>query len=169
MSFNPQDKPQFELIPEGLQAARVARVIEIGVQKTPYGDKEQVVFEFLLPKHTIEIDGVEKQKMKWIFPVNISHEPKSKLMEMISCINPDATDLGQLLGCACMLQIKHEEKKGIMRDNVTQITMPVDGMDIAMPDIDTYFYEVSNAKDEVFDLLREYRQKQIEGALNFAS
>lgn len=169
MSFNPQvqDKPKFELIPEGNHAARVARVIEIGKQSTKFGDKDQVVFEFLLPNETIEIDGVMKQKMKWTWPVNQTANPDGKLMSIVKAIKADATSLSQLVGMPCMLEITHEDKGGTMRDNVTNISKPMAGLEIPEPDIDTYFYEFENGEDEVFALLGEYRQKQIKEAINF--
>ncbi len=169
MSFNPQvqEKREFDLIPEGLHSARVARVIELGVQKTPYGDKDQVVFEFLLPNETVEVDGVDKQKMKWTWPVSKTSNPDGKLMAMIKAIKADATSLQELVGMPCMLEISHKEIKGVMRDNVTNITMPMSGLDIPEPDIDTYFYEFSNGEDEVFEQLGDYRQKQIREAVNF--
>lgn len=172
MGFNPQvqEVKEFDLIPEGLHAARVARVIEIGTQKTPYGDKDQVVFEFLIPGETIEIDGVQKQKMKWIWPVNQTSNPDGKLMSIVKAIKPDATSLGQLVGEACMLEITHnEDKKGVMRDNVTNITKPMAGLTIPEPDIDTYFYEFENGEDEIFEQLSEYRQNQIKEATNWNS
>lgn len=170
MTFNPQvvETKEFDLIPEGLHAARVARVIELGVQKTPYGDKEQVVFEFVLPNETIEIDGVEKQKMKWGWPLNQTSNPDGNLMKLVKAIKPDATSLAQLVGLPCMLEISHaEDKKGVMRDNISNVTKPMAGIDIPEPDIDTYFYEFSNGEDAVFDNLNEYRQKQIKAAVNW--
>lgn len=171
MSFNPQvqDKPKFDLIPDGVHAARVARVIEIGKQDTKYGEKDQVVFEFLIPGETIEIDGVAKQKMKWIWPINQTSNPDGKLMSIVKAIKPDATSLGQLVGMPCMLEITHEEKGGTMRDNVTNITKPMSGLTIPEPDIDTYFYEFSNGEDEIFEQMNEFRQKQIRAAVNFDS
>jgi len=169
--FNPQEqeKREYDLVPEGLHAARVARVIEIGKQKTPYGDKNQVVFEFLLHNETIEIDGVDKQKMKWIWPVNQTANPEGKLMSIVKAIKPDATSLGELVGLPCMLEITHEEdKKGVIRDNVTNITKPMAGITIPEPDIDTYFYEFENGEDEIFEQLSEYRQKQIKSAVDWA-
>lgn len=170
MSFNPQvqEKKEFELIPEGLHAARVARVIELGIQKTPYGDKEQVVIEYLLPNETVEIDGVEKQKMKWSWPMNMTSNPDSNLMKIVKAIKPDATSLGQLVGMPCMIEISHaEDKKGVMRDNISNVTKPMAGIDIPEPDIDTYFYEFANGEDEIFEQLSEYRQNQIKQAVNF--
>jgi len=169
MSVNPQvsDKPKYDVIDEGLYGAKVARIIELGDQDTKYGVKTQVVIGFTIPSATIEIDGVEKQKMMWTFPMNQTSNPDGKLMKYIKAIKADATHMRQLIGESCMLEIAHTVKGDDTYANISNVTKPMAGMDIEDPDIDTFMYEFENGEDEVFELIGEYRQNQVREAVNF--
>ena len=173
MAFNPQEqsKKEFDLIPEGLYGARLARVIELGTQADKYGEKEKVLLGFTLPAITIDHEGEEKQRMIWAnnFGLNQTSNKDSYLMKYVNAIDSTATHLKELLGKPCMLEIKHSDPKsdGTQYANVSNVTKPMAGMDIAEPDCDVYMYEFENGEDEVFEKLGEYRQEQIKAAVNF--
>jgi len=169
MAFNPQkrDKPQYELIEEGLYSARVARIIELGDQETKFGVKTQVVIGFTLPSLTIEHEGEQKQRMVWTFPINQTSNPDGKLMKYIKAVKSEAVHMEELLALPCMIEIIHTHKGEDTYANIGSITKPMTGMDIGMPDIDTYMYEFENGEDETFELIGEYRQNQVRAAVNF--
>lgn len=173
MAFNLQDKDKkvFDLIPEGLYGARLARVIELGVQSDKYGDKDKVLLGFTIPSLTIEHEGEEKQRMIWAnnFGLNLTTNKDSTLMKYVNALGADATYLKDLLGKACMLEIVHSDPKsdGTQYANVSNVTKPMAGIDIPEPDCDVYMYEFENGEDEIFDKLGEYRQNQIKAAVNF--
>lgn len=173
MSFNPQvvEKREYDLPPEGLYAARLARVIEIGIQLDKYGEKPKVLLGFTVPSLTIEIDGEEKQRMLWAnnFGLHQTSNPDGTLMKYINAMDSSVIHLKDLLGKACMLELEHSDPKpdGAVYANVINVTKPMAGLDILEPDIDTYMYEFENGEDEVFDQLGEYRQGQIRAAINF--
>ncbi|UCD07095.1 MAG: hypothetical protein JSW41_04665 [Candidatus Aenigmatarchaeota archaeon] len=170
MAFNPQqqEKREYDLIDEGLYGARVARVIELGDQDTKYGVKTQVVLGFTIPSVTMELEGEEKQRMMWTFPMNQTSNPDSKLMKYIKAIKADATHMDQLVGQPCMLEIAHTTKQdGTTYANISNVTKPMAGMDIPEPDCDTYMYEFANGEDEIFDKLGEFRQNQVKAAINW--
>lgn len=170
MSFNPQEKEkrEYDLIDEGLYGARVARVVELGDQETPYGTKTQVVIGFTIPSVKMELEGEEKQRMMWTFPMNQTSNPDSKLMKYIKAIKADATHMDQLINQPCMLEVTHTTKKdGTTYANISNVTKPMAGVDIEEPDCDTYMYEFANGEDEIFDKLGEWRQGQIKAALNW--
>lgn len=171
MAFNPQikDKPKYELPDEGLYPARLARIIEIGDQTTPYGVKTQVVLGFTVPSLKVMVNDEEKQQMLWTFPINVTSNPDGKLMKYVKAIKADATHLNQMLGKPCMLEVTHTDPKpdGTQYANIAGITKPMAGLDIPEPDIDTYMYEFENGEDEIFQLIGEYRQGQVKAALNF--
>lgn len=170
MAFNPQvqDKPQYDLPEEGTYPARLARVIEIGDQTTPYGVKTQVVLGYVVPSLKVKVGEEEKQQMFWTFPINQTSNPDGNLMKHVKALKADATHLNQCLTKSCLLTLANTEAKdGKMYTNIDGIAKPMAGLDIPMPDCDVYMYEFENGEDEVFENLGEYRQKQIRGALNF--
>ena len=173
MAFNPQvqEKPKYDVIDEGLYAARCARIIELGVQADKYGEKPRVLIGFTLPESKIEIDGEEKQRFMWAnnFGLNQTNNKDSTLMKYVNAIDGTVTHLKELLGKPCMVEVKHSEPKadGTVYANIVNVTKPLNGLSIDNPDIDTYMYEFDNGEDEVFELLSEYRQEQIRKAVNF--
>lgn len=171
MAFNPQvvDKPKYDLPEEGLYPARLARIIEIGEQSTPYGVKPQVVLGFTVPSLTVTVNDEEKQQMLWTFPINVTSNPDGKLMKYVKALKADATHLNQMLGKPCMLEVTHTDPKpdGTQYANIANITKPMSGLEIPEPDIEVYMYEFEKGEDEIFAKIGEYRQKQVKAAVNF--
>lgn len=174
MSFNPQAAPQtqYELMDEGLYAARLARVLEIGTQTDKFGSKPKVVLGFTVPALTINIDGVEKQKMVWTskFGLNQTSNPDGTLMKFINALDSSATHMRSLLTKPCMIEIKHTEPRpdGSQFANIKNVTKPMAGLDIAMPDCDTFMFEYDAPDKEIWDKLSESRQEDMKNADNAA-
>lgn len=173
MSFNPQEqeKREYDLIEEGTYGARVARIVELGVQKDKYGEKPKVMIGFTIPSEKIEIDGEEKQRFMWHtwFGLNQTSNPDSTLMKTINGIDGSVTHLSQLLNKPCMISIKHSDPKpdGSQFANISSVSKPMKGLDIEEPDIDVYMYEFENGEDEVFEQLGEKIQERIKAAVNW--
>ncbi|RLD44872.1 MAG: hypothetical protein DRI88_09080 [Bacteroidetes bacterium] len=175
MSFNPQEAPQqsFELVDEGLYAARLVRILEIGIQTDKYGSKPKVVLGFTVPALSITIDGVEKQKMQWTskFGLNQTANPDGNLMKFINAIDPTVTHMRDLLGKPCMIEIKHTDAKpdGSQFANIANVTKPMAGLAIAEPDCDQFMFEFDSPSKELWDKLSESRQEDMKGADNAAT
>lgn len=181
MAFNGQEwkdkKPEgknFEndLIEEGSYPARLARVIELGDQDTPYGVKSQVKFMFTIPSISIEINGEKKQRVINTFPVNIpdTFNDDSTLGKIIDALNPAMVGWSDLIGKECLISIKQETSKkdsSKKYNKITSYSKPIAGMNTPEPDCDTYVYEIDNGEDAVFDMLGDWLKEQIRGAKNF--
>jgi len=175
MSFNPQvqEKKAYDVAPEGLYSARVARIIELGIQADKYGEKPKVLIGFTIPSLTIEYEGEDKQRLMWAnnFGLNQTSNPDSTLMKYVNAINSDATHLRELLCEACMIELKHSDPKpdGTIYANISNVTKPMAGLDIPHSDCDVFMYEFENGEDEIFEQLGEYRQDQIRAAVNWSN
>lgn len=172
MSFNPQVAPQqtFELIDEGLYAARLVRILEIGTQTDKFGSKPKVVLGFTVPALTVNIDGVEKQKMVWTskFGLNQTANPDGSLMKYVNAIDSSVTHMRDLLSKPCMIEIKHSDPKpdGTQYANIKNVTKPMVGLAIAEPDCDVFMFEYDAPDKEIWDKLSESRQEDMKGADN---
>lgn len=173
MSFNPQqqEKRTYELTEEGLYPARLARVLEIGTQTDKFGTKPKVVFGFTVPALKVTVDGVEKQKMIWTskFGINVTANPDGTLMKYINALDPTVTHMKQMLGKACMIEIKHTKPnaEGTQYANIANITKPMVGLEIAEPDCDVFMFEADAPSKAIWDTLTEYRQADIQKADNW--
>jgi len=170
MAFNanaPQKTSFDTSVPdEGLHPARLARIIELGEQEDKYGKKEKVVLAYTLPGEMVEIDGEMKQRMMMTFPLTLTNNVDSTLMKHMKALNGATWE--DVLGKPCMLEVVHKEVNGVIRANISNVVKPMAGMEIAMPDCDTYIFDFENPSKEVFDKLSEFRQNQIKSATNYA-
>jgi len=170
MGFNPQkqESKEYDLIEEGLYKAVVARVIELGDQEDKFGVKTKVVMAFTIPDLTIEIDGEQKQRMMFTFPLNQTSNPDSTLMKYIKAIDGSVTHMSQLLGKPCMIEVAHTKKSdGTVYANISNITKPMKGMTFNAPDCDVYMFEFDNPNPEVWEKLSDGRKDTIKKAKNF--
>lgn len=171
MAFNANDKPKStnnfkqEVLEEGLYPARLARIIEVGDQEDKYGVKTKVVFAFTIPSETIEIDGKQMQKMMMTFPLNQTSNPDATLMKYMKAFGGATWE--EILNKPCMIEISHKTVKGEVRDNITNVVKPMNGVEVPMPDCDTYIFDFENPSKDVWDKLSEYRQGQIKQAVNY--
>nr|BDD44078.1 hypothetical protein 2 [Gammaproteobacteria bacterium] len=145
----------------------LARVIELGDQEDKYGVKTRVVFGFLVPEMTINIDGVEKQRMFWTFPLNKTSNPEATVVKYMKALNPEATGYDDILGKPCGIEFKHKTVEGTTRANIANITRPMRGVPVPEPDCDVYAFDFDAPSKEVWDKLSENRQEKIKSALNY--
>jgi len=154
-----------EILEEGLYPARLARIIEVGDQEDKYGVKTKVVLAFTIPSQTIEIDGVQKQRMMMTFPLNQTSNPDATIMKYMKALG--GATWPDIHNKPCMIEVSHKTVKGELRDNITNVVKPMAGMEVPMPDCDAYIFDFENPDRKVFDSLSDFRQGQIKQAVNY--
>ena len=81
-----------ELIPQGVHAARCARVIELGEQDSQYGMANKAVVVLSIPGVTMNFGGEEKQAfISNPFGITLSNNEKAKMKQYTKALAPDAT------------------------------------------------------------------------------
>lgn len=104
----------------GEYIATVVGFTELGVRETPYGPKQQVRFDFLLP------DGKTKQPM-WVNVPDSGIGPRSRMYEVITAImaaNPEpGLKSSDLIGRKCRITIerKFSQTTGKERSQIVDI------------------------------------------------
>jgi len=154
-----------EVLEEGLYPAVLARVVEVGDQEDKYGTKTKVVLAFTVPSQTIEIEGVQKQRMMMTFPLNQTSNPDATLMKYMKALGGATWE--DVINKPCMIEVSHKQVKGETRDNISNVVKAMAGMSVPAPDCDTYIFDFDNPSKEVFDKLSDYRQGQIKDAVNY--
>lgn len=171
MAYNVNDAPETpsynnELIPEGLYPARLARIVEEGVQEDQFGSKERVSFAFTIPSLEIEIKGEKKQRMFMPFSFNKTTNKDSTVAKAVRALGGVTWE--DIIGKPCMIEIIHEAKKsGGKREKLNSVVRPVAGMDVPEPDCDVYIFDFDNPSKDVWEKLSEFRQKRIKEAVNY--
>jgi hypothetical protein len=178
MSLNPQDKTGIvRPIPDaGTVPARLARVIEIGIHDTFYGEKDQVILFYSLPTRIIdqeESDYHLKQHMIRTAPLRKSSSEKATLMEHINVLNPLAVNLGDdILDHPCFLTIVHNEvESGGTKTTYANINNVVDvpeGMIVGDLDTTKFYFDYQNPDEDIWtQYLWDNMREQIKSALNY--
>ena len=159
MSLNPQDKSVANPIPipeVGVVPARLARVIEVGVHDTFYGEKDQVILFYSLPTRIIEAEGDYngKQHMIRTAPLRKSSSDKATLMEHVNVLNPAATDLDQLLDKPCFVTIIHNEVEsgGASRTfaNISNVSGVPEGIEVGALDTTPFYFDYDNPDEDIW-------------------
>jgi len=180
MSFNPQVKqtsgPRVPNPDVGVVPARLARVIEIGVHDTFYGEKDQVILWYSLPTRIIDMEESDyhgKQHMLRTAPLRKSSSEKATLMEHVNVLNPAATNLGDdLLDRACFVTIVHNEVEsgGESRTfaNLSQVSGVPEGITVPPLDTKPIYFSYDNPDPDVWtDDLWDHIREQIMSAKNY--
>jgi len=177
MSLNPQEKPTSNIpIPDaGVVPMRLARVIEIGVHDTFYGEKDQVILFYSLPTRIIEEEGDYngKQHMIRTAPLRKSSSDKATLMEHINVLNPMAQNLGSdILDRPCFGTIIHNEVEsgGSTRTfaNIQSVSGVPEGMTVGALDTTPVYFDFDAPDEDIWnDVLWDGMREQIKGAKNY--
>jgi len=177
MSLNPQDKSVANPIPipeVGVVPARLARVIEVGVHDTFYGEKDQVILFYSLPTRIIEAEGDYngKQHMIRTAPLRKSSSDKATLMEHVNVLNPAATDLDQLLDKPCFVTIIHNEVEsgGASRTfaNISNVSGVPEGIEVGALDTTPFYFDYDNPDEDIWtSQLWDGVRDQIKDAKNY--
>ena len=124
---------EWEKCPEGSHVARCVTLVDLGIQSTHFGDKEQVYLGFEVYDHKVkwEKDGVEHQGpgligVTW---TNNLYEEANLGKNLISWRGRPFTDeekksfdLEKLLGVPCILSVVHRESNGKVYANIASVT-----------------------------------------------
>ncbi len=177
MSLNPQDKSAVvRLIPAaGTVPARLARVIEIGIHDTFYGEKDQVILFYSLPTRLIdneESDYDGKQHMIRTKPLRKSSSDKATLMEHVRVLNTTATDLDQILDHPCFLTIVHNEVESgdskATYANINNIVDVPEGLEVGQLDTTKFYFDFENPDEDIWtQYLWDNIREQIKSAINY--
>lgn len=176
MALNPQEKQSGNIpIPEaGVVPMRLARVIEVGVHDTFYGEKDQVILFYSLPTRIIEEDGdyQGKQHMVRTAPLRKSSSEKASLMEHVNVLNPSATSLEELLDRPCFGTIVHNEVEsgGSSRTfaNIQSVSGVPEGMEVGELDTTPFYFDFDNPDETIWqEYLWDGIREQIMSAKNY--
>lgn len=156
----------FELVPEGQYTGRCYRVIDLGIQESKFGLKEQVFIAW-------ELIGTDDPRMADGRPFSVSSKYTASLDErsiLYRDINSwrgkkfteaelNEFDLTKVLGAYCTIQVVHNESGERTYANVQAImafkgTKP-EGVNEALS------YDTTTPDKAVFDKLPEFLQKMI--------
>ena len=123
----------FEPVPQGTHIARCTTVVDLGVQQTPWGSKEQVYIGFEVPSVRVEWER-EGQKQEGPALIGVTwtnnlYEESNLGKNLISWRGKPFTqeekagfDLFNLLGVPCMLSVVHNvSKNGKTYANIASI------------------------------------------------
>lgn len=106
------------LAPEGTFVGRVISIIEIGTEKTNFGDKNQVLITWELPTELHKFNEEEGEKPFVVSSkYTLSLHKKSKLLPIVEGVlgvglTEDETksfDLDEILGKECLVNVEHSE------------------------------------------------------------
>lgn len=179
MALNPQNKqdngPRIPNPAAGVVPARLARIVEIGVHDTFYGEKDQVIFWYSLPTRLIDMPDSEyhgKQHMVRTAPMRKSSSDKATLMEHVNVLKPAARDLSELLNLPCFVTIVHNtvETGGQERTfaNISQVSGVPEGIEIGTLDTTPFYFDYDSPDEDIWnDFLWDNIREQIKSAKNY--
>lgn len=164
---------KFERIEDGTYAARIAQIIDLGVQEDEYeGEKKvahKVFIQFEMPTETITIDGIEKPR--WIgkeFPVSV-HE-KSSMYKLMQAADPDGKltakgrNLKGLLGLPLMLTVGSTAKGNAKVGGVARL---MKGMAVADLSQKPVFFDLDGSDKEQFDKFPNWIKLKIQSGIGY--
>ena len=164
---------EFTPVPEGSHVARCVSVVDLGVQETPFGDKDQVYLGFEVYDHRVEWekDGEKKEGpgligVTW---TNNLYEEANLGKALIAWRGKPFTpeekklfDLGKLLGVPCMLSVVHNEaKNGKVYANVAAIMGCPKGLEVPAQETESIGYSPKDPSTKAnLDKLPEWLQNK---------
>lgn len=187
MSFNPnqtQGPREFNLIPDGIHAARCARIIEIGQQHSPKFDREdedtgeiipaiydKAVIIFALSNVLFEYEGLG-QKQAFIsnrYGITKSSGERSTMRQYTRALDPKGTttSLKQWLTLPCQVSVRHTTKDGKTYANLDSVAPILPGLPIPELDTEAWMFEWDNPDPALWTKIPDHTKELIKGAWNF--
>lgn len=171
------------LIEVGTYPARLARVIDLGIQaQNPYQGEEKppvhmVDFTYeMLDVFMVDKDGKEDEtKPRWIsenFPLHHPSADLAKSTKRAKALDPNNDfefDLTKMVGQPCMVTIVHKQSKGKTYANVGGVTvMRAKDMEKA-PALknEPVVFSLDEPDMEVFNSFPDWMREKIQGNLEF--
>lgn len=159
----------FELAPAGPHAARCIQLVDLGLQKSQYGIKEQVILGFELT-HTLMAEGDNEGK-----PFMISNFYTKSLAEKANLLRDlqawrgrefteeelDGFDLRDVVGAPCLVTVGHVKKDDKIRAKMLSITSLPKGMTLDDAVNPIRIYDLDDPAEDVYEALPEWIQKKI--------
>jgi len=149
----------FELIPEDTHLARATLVVDLGIQETMYGNKEQVYFGFEVPGVRVkwsDKDGKEHEGPALIGKIytNSIHPDSNLCKDLTSWRGKSFTDeerqgfdLFNVLGAPCLISVTHKEaKNGKTYQNIASIMRVPQGMEVPKAESELIGYTPSDSE-----------------------
>jgi hypothetical protein len=128
---------QYELVPEGVYAAVLADVVDLGEVATDFGKKLKGRFVYFLE----ETDSEGKQfRMFQTFTQSLNAKATlTKILGQLGVkVEGAEVDLETLVGKQCQLMVSHSDGEGVNKGkkfaNITGITKPRMGQNVSAPD-----------------------------------
>ena len=162
----PYKAADFELAPEGNHVSRLYSIVDIGVQKSQYGEKRQVIMTYELCNELMK-DGRPFVVSKF-YTLSL-HESSNLCIDIEGIVGkkiPDDVkqtfDFRKMLGLPCMLHVVHEDgKENKKRASVKSIASVPKGL-VAPPLVNpAIFFDLDEPDWNLFETLPDWLRKKI--------
>jgi hypothetical protein len=167
----------FSIPAEGTIPARLARIVEVGVQDTKFGDKDQVILSYSLPTRLIEDEGKFQGKQHFIQSgtMTMSTNEKASLTKHINAMDrhfleADELDIGSLLNSHLYLTIVHNPSQDGTKTyaNISNIMQTPEGMEVGSLDTTPYYFDYENPDLDIWTMyLSDWVKEKITSSLNY--
>ena len=164
----------FGRIEEGTYPARIAQVVDFGIQpqtdwktKEPTASKPRVMITWEFPTSRIELENDEGTTSlpRWQGKeYTVSNSEMSNLMKLVGTLKPKARSLDELLNVPCMVQIGSTSGGNARVDNVLPA---MQGMEVAELEKDSAYFDFDHPEEELFLALPPWQQRKIKEAENY--
>jgi hypothetical protein len=161
---------------EGVQEARVVRIIQLGVQPanprfTDSKPTPQMMIMFEMADDEVDIKGELKPAMAFM-RVNIVGGEKSKLtkLALAAKLDPENLEFKDFLGKALSLTIKNKKSGDNVYSNIADFSGLSDRAASTVPEVvtDSYFLDFDDPDPKVLGELGNGMLKLIQNAINYS-
>jgi len=174
-----KEEPKKTSIPrlgDGTYMARVASVVDFGVQKqtdwktgAEIDPKPTVMITFQVPSESVEIEDSETGEKRTV-PRFIGKEytlstfERSNLMKMVTAVAPGIQSLEELLNKSVMIQVGSTSTGNA---KIKEVMACPKGMEVGDLTMDAVYFDFSFPNKELFDSLPQWQQDRVTSALNW--
>lgn len=164
-------KFSFEPLSEGVHAARLVQIIDLGIQREEYqgevNERHKVFFTFEVPSETISINGEEKPKFIST-ELTVSLHEKAKMPSFVKALDPKAKldsslNLANLVGLGVQLNIGRTKTGNAKILNAMPLAK---GQQIEETGTDLVVFDIDNQDRSVLDNLPKFVQDKIAKSLS---
>ena len=163
---------KFEPLTKGVHAARLIRIIDLGMQRDEYQgevkERHKLFLTFSVPGETIKIDG--KDQPKYVSAeVTASFHEKAKLTGIVMALDPNLDldgllDITSLMGKGVQLNIGHTAGGNAKITTAIPLSKGQTVEDMGEP---LEAFDFDNPDKAMFDTFPKFIQERIQEALDF--
>ena len=167
-------KQDWGRIPEGTYPARIAQVIDFGIQpQTAWDtgdaiDSKPIVFiTWEFPTSRIELDNDDGTTSlpRWQGKeYTVSRHEKSNLMKLVGSLKRDLRSLDEFCNLPSMVQMASTSSGNA---KIAAVLPPMSGMDVAPLENDAVFFDFDHPTQESFEALKPWQQRKVKEAENY--